>query len=665
MALDAAAGWWVEVWNLRNATAVVRPLPGVFDASFEAIADDIGAGSITIAADHPDLAAICDPRADPPVETLIRVHQHNRVAYAFLARSPSVEYGDDGKRRVRISGPGQEEILRWGSLLARDYNAQPAQARTWIYGSDREILPWGTFEDTGNLLGNGDFEDGNEPPWRPAGPTPGTIYSDTTYTHAGAYSMKVTPTVAGDGVAQSVHAEAGWLVFGSVWVRDASGSGSTCTLELLASDWSVLDSDSTTLGTTWTQLSVSGTADGSTTLAVRLSAGTMVDFWVDDAELVADPGPWEVGRATVALNTTTVRTGSRSMAMTFEAGGDVTWNGGIIRMPVEPNREYTLSCWVSGATGMDVSLRLRLGGVASADSVTLTGAGNWHQLTVTGTAGADQFTGRAALQSADASAFTVFVDDFSMRAGQPASTAGKIVIDVLTAIQSRSTLPFLTWDFTASLDSNGDAWPGTLAMELDPTLTLRDLLDRLVGLGYEFELAPVDWRASNGTTGWELRLFPAGGAGVDYSSSNPAPTVLPGPAVLDVDTEVSAPERTVTFVEGKDGVWSTAAKSSGWLTALERREELVTNWSMLTSGGTDAVAARRLDQMTKAGTAFTVTFSDLGDPLPYFDFLPHDTVRVQIPDRVAGGWYRAVAATWEGREDGSSRWVVDFGAYRW
>lgn len=86
-------------------------------------------------------------------------------------------------------------------------------------------------------------------------------------------------------------------------------------------------------------------------------------------------------------------------------------------------------------------------------------------------------------------------------------TPGEIMDVLLTEAQARSEIPDLTWDFTGTLDSNGDAWADRIPeIDFDATGTVGDAISKLEDSGY------CDVEVTN-TGGLELRLFNKGARG--------------------------------------------------------------------------------------------------------------------------------------------------------
>lgn len=89
---------------------------------------------------------------------------------------------------------------------------------------------------------------------------------------------------------------------------------------------------------------------------------------------------------------------------------------------------------------------------------------------------------------------------------QPGVTPGMALRILLEEAQDRGAIPFVTWTFSDTLDSNGDAWDTTSSVSTKVGTDLLSLVGELVGAGRIDVEMSVDF---------ELRVTNAGGIGVD------------------------------------------------------------------------------------------------------------------------------------------------------
>lgn len=664
---DSEAGWWVEAWNLRNSAPILTPIFNVIDADIEMIPGDIGNGSMGIPADHPEIATMLDRAADPPVQTLLKVYQHGRFSYAFIPADIEDNYDDDGARRSRLYGAGQETILTWGQCLWKDYPKQPSTTRTWLYGSTDNAAPWGDMEPD-NALTNPGAEDAALEPWTEVG-NPNSS-ADTSEAHSGTYSIKVTPNALDEGIEQEFSGREDKDGFADVWLKVLTVGG-TYTIEVLDEDDAVLDSVAVVPGSAaWAIFNLEFTAPSDSPLRLRVTqtAGALEAFWIDDNTAFTDlPTSFDETRVDLQLSRDEVAEGQHSLKLICDAGGDAKFNGVTGFFSVTPGQDYTLQVSVAGVTGEVMRFAVRLGGVLTFIEHTITAA-DFDTIQVLGTAGDTETTARFTWNSLESGAMTFFVDAFTITPGADATNPGQIIIDVHTAMVARLTLDFIQLGFTGSFDSKGVAWIENLAFEVNPEWTLWDLVEKFVGLGYGTEFTPVNWRGG-GDTGWVLHLYNPNTIGEDWTGVPTGPVLLPGDTVEGAKPSAAPPLSTVVFGEGEGGIWSVAQASVATIDALERREEFVTNRSARDNTTLFRAVSHRLNIAETRGAQVTAQLTEAGDPLPFLAFLPADSMRVHLPqsefedrDLVPEATYRVAAISAHLTGSGRSQaYEVDFG----
>ena len=186
--------------------------------------------------------------------------------------------------------------------------------------------------------------------------------------------------------------------------------------------------------------------------------------------------------------------------------------GGIEQtVAVNPNTKYTLTGYLyalaaDGVWNLDI---VSADGVTvlSQDSHTPTASThNQYQTTYTTAAGEDGIIVRLTYQGSG-NPSGVYVENFSLVPGKPVATPGTILADLLAPIQARGTIDWLDLtSFTATHDSVGNVWYSSVALDISPGETLKQVLDRFVALGYEWEIVPVNF-AEGGDTGAQLNVF--------------------------------------------------------------------------------------------------------------------------------------------------------------
>ena len=671
---DRQAGWWVEVWNLRNTQQIVSPIPLVAEVNFEHIANDIGNGAVFLRGDDEDIDEIINRSVNPETQRLVKLYLHDRFAYSFIPDDSEEEYDEDGARTVRMFGAGQERILKWGRVLWKDFPSQPTKTRTWLYGSDANQVPWGDME-ADNEIDNGGAEDAATAPAIAVGTA--ALFADTAEARTGTWSHRVTPAALDDGIEWDVGVEERQM-FGDLFFK-TNTIGGTYEIELLSQDDEdppndVVEASSTVIpgSSAFIPVKLNAIPEAGETWRFRITqtAGPLVQFWVDDvAAYTAINGTISTTRATYQLSRTEVAQGLHSMELIMESGGATLFNGMVVHFPVTPNEEYTVRVPISGTATEVIRVAARIGGSVDAVEQALTGLGTFDVIVVTGTAGPTETTARFAISSKQVGAMTVFVDDITITPGADAANPGEIVTDVHTAMAARGTLDFITLNFDGVFDSAGFPWTEDLPFEVDPQWTLWDVLEKFIGLGYDAELAPVNWR-EGGDTGWELNLYGPLNAGVDWSQFDDGPGILPSDTIRNVEPSSAPPAETVAYGEGSGGVWSVATASAGRITNLERREAFVKAGHAKDTVSLFRVLTHRLNTSLDKGTQWSGKLTDDADPLPYFDFIPYDRLRAHLPtdgtrDMVKDDVYRTAAIVFRGTADGvGQEYEVDFGRYK-
>lgn len=137
-------------------------------------------------------------------------------------------------------------------------------------------------------------------------------------------------------------------------------------------------------------------------------------------------------------------------------------------------------------------------------------------------------------------------------------TAGKIMVELMGWAQTAGDIPGITWDFTATHDSNGVPW-ATQVSEL--TLAAgRDYINILQELDRELQLC--EWEFTSGRV---LRLFNHGTRGADRTIPPASQQVVLewGRDLVDAPaTATNTESATRVFAVGADGITATAVNAS-------------------------------------------------------------------------------------------------------
>jgi hypothetical protein len=484
---DLDAGWWLEAWNIRGDTRLIAQLPvEAGTAFFQKIKNEVGSGWVVLpaqmdapAGNVPNLIdLISDPNATPKVETLIRVYLDGILRYGFFARFRSDPYGEPGNRKVRLYGPGREEIINWATIGRADVGlSNEMKNPDHTYGSTVELVVNGDMESNREIFPNGDFETLDVEPWE--GVATGGINISQTVKRSGAAGARVQVAAMNDGARTPISVQAGSQAFLEGWCRDDFGA--TADLRIYYEDDGgspvVLDSDSATMAATWTKLSVSAAIPTGVTQIYaewRNTSGSS-NFWIDDNVGVADPTHWTPTRTgTITLDRTQVDTGLNSLKVVQTAQ-----NGGARNVvKTSPNTPVTFSARLAGTATERVRLRAIINGVAQNDAKDLTATNVYETFTVSGVTGPEQTTILLDVQGRETGAQTFYVDGVTGFPGQPAASGGTVLDDLLTAAQLRGAIPFAQWSFTGTLDSKGQSWTDSeLSLVLRHNQSILDALE--------------------------------------------------------------------------------------------------------------------------------------------------------------------------------------------
>jgi hypothetical protein len=134
-------------------------------------------------------------------------------------------------------------------------------------------------------------------------------------------------------------------------------------------------------------------------------------------------------------------------------------------------------------------------------------------------------------------------------ATEPGMTPGKILHVLLTEAQTNGFLPGLSWDFTATLDSNGNAWPEEIDVSFPVGMSLLDVVRHLVDEhAIDVDMAP---------TGLTFRAFAS--KGQDRTGTVSASY---GSNISRLAFRKSPPGPNVALSRTAEGRWVERARSS-------------------------------------------------------------------------------------------------------
>lgn len=229
----------------------------------------------------------------------------------------------------------------------------------------------------------------------------------------------------------------------------------------------------------------------------------------------------------------------------------------------------------------------------------------------------------------------------------------KVLIRQLREAKERGCFPFLTWDFTATRDSDGNPWSNEAARTFNIPIKL-DLLS-LVG-----ELREADMVVEV-TPAFVVRMWEHP-HGSDLSGSI---VFTKGVDLIDTsDRQVMARHaRSATLVEGTDGDGDRvyrAASSGSMETLLGRRKEGAFDYPRTATGSILTRVAERQNRRSRKlhDGPLTLPVLDKTDQVALVDYLPGDTVTIDIPGEYDETTDEPHGITLRDRDEGAGEYDV-------
>ncbi len=337
-----------------------------------------------------------------------------------------------------------------------------------------------------------------------------------------------------------------------------------------------------------------------------------------------------------------VRTGNSSLRV----NGLTRYSGGQQIVDVEPGFRYQATAWVRTGDATEVFklvmrdiYEVEIGHtqalISAADTYTE------YNLDFTVPDNRDKIIFRIA-QVVDHNPAPFYVDDMSLLEGAPAATPGVIMIAILDDIvvdhagDPRGAL--LTWvdysSFDATDDSNGNPWSDSIPFTAFYGETLGQILDKLVNLGFEWELVPKT--VPSGGLTHDFHLYNSGGR-----DDTPSTAITIRQGVLGGEVIDRIPSFTALLAQGS-GVFyeeeSAAASDFGRFEKFLPARDIgtVAALNLLTDTAfTEEANNRRAAQFNIVET--------LHHPRPGINYIPGDTIPMQAPPALPRGLRRVVA----------------------
>lgn len=228
-------------------------------------------------------------------------------------------------------------------------------------------------------------------------------------------------------------------------------------------------------------------------------------------------------------------------------------------------------------------------------------------------------------------------------------TFGGILKILIDAAQVRGTIPALTYDFSATLDSAGAAWTANVSLTVDAKATILDVAKKLVALGMGIYMDPQ----------LKLHAYIPGAQGANLASTViwqygrhfTSPVDRAGvPTNGPVGDNTGSMPTTVVLVEGTGGVFVEASDPAYTANPAYGRIETAVDYSTVTADATQMTAAgnAQIALSEAAAQAITVNLNhgtDAGSFEPYRDYRPGDTVAINVPGQYANAPGQVVGLT--------------------
>lgn len=519
---------------------------------------------------------------------------------------------------VDIAGRGIKSILRHARVEAFDWDGSVQwvpQFPDWIYGGD-------------NVLQNPGFE---SPGTRP------TIYELIITATGGTYTLTDgTDTTSNidwndNAITVETRLEADIAAIDDVLVTAIDGGFE---IEFVSPGFGVslsVNTGSLTGGSaTMTQTQAGVLTPNPWTKSKTINLGTEI--------INGDYDEFEVSTAVVRTGTYSLRIDPATIGRRFAGAQQV--------VSVEPGGTYQASIWVY-PTGASQEYRFVIREVdedlIAFDQQTLT-AGQWNQMTISDVVipdGQTQVIFRLGNINATGNPSRFYLDDAEFNEGQAATTIGEILGELYADATSdhsgrvvwedgTSGNPYLTLDFTDTVDSNGVAWFDTdISIKIWMRMTYLQVMEQFASTwGYEWRIVPDD--VESGT--WLWQVYNPGTMKTDYTSAQ-SPAIQGGSQDVSRTILRVLPSASQSMVEGI--ARATARYSEADLqSAIGRIEGSRLDRELpLLSAIQNAAYEDSLDALV-SGLAYIYTLVDPPD-LPFADYGIGDLLTIHDPPEVS------------------------------
>jgi hypothetical protein len=650
------------------------------DAAGSMRMDGYGSISLTIPPERVAEIVYADP-ANPANDrtSLIVAWRGLSLIGEWVIDSAPDETRTDGP--VQITGPSLEAWALGGEVVeAWDWDGTPIFQSTspdWQYGDPQ---PAGSFSNGGledatdGFAGNGGAEQGAAYPWtantddgylKP--PKGGPDVTTAAPVLSGTYAVIFSATGALSGIQANVDVTPGGNYVVTVNLNDPAVSGERYRLGVRAEEGAVNNSangESAENDYFWVELDNvvgPGATDGTwQTFVLDFDAGTeqttarivliyddagtptFGNIHVDDVT-VAGPlvgvKPWEpvphpdITTPVFRLETTVVRTGLASLAVQVADSG--TANGGARQKVTRliPGATYTFEAWVRQNSGVAHDFRAvlkRPAGVQVDGSATSVPSGVWTKVAVTGAVDTSEVW--VDLRWVDTGTSPLFyIDDAAYYRGLASTTTGDIWSQLIADLQAAGALGWLNETYSATVDSDGNAWAQVEALTVKMGQTLAQVRRQFEDRGYEFSLTPTV-----GTPGeWDLNIYNPLGRGTDQTGAD-SPSLVIGQGWVSGPITAAPPLANRILVQGADG-WTARVEDAPSISSdVGRRVRYVGDLRIPDGNSAADYANQQLDSELASTLEVAVTVAEPTGtewPRPGTDYVLGDTINVSTTGR--------------------------------
>lgn len=580
-----------------------------------------------------DIVAVDTVTPSNSVSSLVRVWDDTTgtptLVMEWLPRS-IVPVSAKNDHDVSVAGRGIKSILNYARVEAWDWDGSADWVSTvpdWTYGGR-------------NILANPSFEENTI--------IPKTFVLTVTAT-SGTFTISdgvdTTSAIAFNASAATIEAalEADIASITDIVVTGTGTAPITRFMEMVVPPFGVV-----------LTVDGSGLSGGDVEIVAPDDGGRFPDPWTRSQSLVTGAPSvegnyieWEVSDVHAFDGTYSLRIHPAPPGATFNRNG-----GAQQRVRVTPGQTYQMSVWIYPTSGTD-EFRMTLVGIGEELIATTGQSGQtltpntWNNLTLSDVSIPDNVT-EAIFRVQCTNEFgnppsIFYVDAAELNEGLAATTIGQILEDLFADAtvdhvgdgrivwedEANPGTPYLSLDFTDTVDSNGDAWADSdIRIKLPMRFTYFQVMDQFAQTyGYEWRIVPDD--LNNGT--WVWQVYNPGGMMTDYTAAA-SPAIQGGASDTRRQIQRFIPDGTNHMVEGL-GLNTARATNTGLDTALGRIESSRIDRELPSLGSVATAAAQDAANTLADGVQYGYELTD-PQSRPLVAYLLGDLLSIHDPPDV-------------------------------